>query len=146
MDFSSLHLKNPSTDVFQGPDAWNLLYLNYCKKGKSNEHNRTETVEKFCTSHQRQVAIGFDEDMTYETAGIICSGSLSNFCVDYNSRYTIPHDSCPSGYFKYTDSDGLGAVYGCVKKYGKGGSACPSGYTKNGNKCTKTETISCKAN
>ena len=31
-------------------------------------------------------------------------------------------------------------------KYNKGGSGCPSGYTKNGNKCTKTETIKCKAN
>lgn len=106
----------------------------------------TETVEKFCSAHKRQVAIGFDEDMTYETAGIICNGNPTGFCVDYNGRYTVAGESCPSGYYKYIDSDGLGALYGCAKKYDKGGSSCPSGYTKDGNKCTKTETISCTAN
>lgn len=106
----------------------------------------TETVEKFCSSHKWQVSIGFDEDMTYEDAGILCSGNPTNFCVDYNNRYTIAAESCPSGYYKYFESDGLGGLYGCAKKYNKGGSRCPSGYTKNGNKCTKTETIKCKAN
>jgi len=107
----------------------------------------TETVETFCSAHKRQVAIGFDEDMTYETAGIICSGNPTNFCVDYNSRYTIQNDSCPSGYFKYVYSpSGLDASYGCAKKYDKGGSMCPSGYTRNGNTCTKKETINCTAN
>jgi len=107
----------------------------------------TETVEKFCSSHKWQISIGFDEDMTYEDAGILCSGNPKNFCVDYNSRYTTVSDSCPSGYFKYYYSQsGLDAVTGCAKKYNKGGTGCPSGYTKNGNKCIKTETISCKAN
>lgn len=106
----------------------------------------TETVERFCSAHKRQVAIGFDEDMTYETAGIICNGNPSGFCVDYKGRYTIAGDSCPSGYYKYVDSDGLGALIGCTKKYDKGGSGCPSGYKKDGDKCTKTETIKCKAN
>lgn len=105
----------------------------------------TETVEKFCSAHKRQVAIGFGEDITYETAGIICNGNPTGFCVDYNSRYTIIGDSCPSGYYKYIDSDGLGASYGCAKKYNKGGTGCPNGYTKDGNKCTKIETINCKA-
>lgn len=106
----------------------------------------TETVEKFCSSHKWQVSIGFGEDMTYENAGILCSGNPTNFCVDYNNRYTTIAESCPSGYFKYFDSDGLGGLYGCAKKYNKGGSGCPSGYTKNGNKCIKTETLKCKAN
>ena len=106
----------------------------------------TETVEKFCSAHKRQVAIGFDEDLTYETAGIICNGNPAGFCADYNGRYTVNGDSCPSGYYKYTDSDGLGALCGCAKKYSKGGSSCPSGYTQSGNVCTKTETINCKEN
>lgn len=42
--------------------------------------------------------------------------------------------------------NGFGAMVGCVKKYNKGGSSCPSGYTQNGNVCEKTETISCTAN
>ena len=97
----------------------------------------TKTVERFCSAHKRQVIIGFDEDQTIEYAGILCSGS--NFCVDYNSRYTISGDSCPSGYFKYTYSEsGLDAQFGCAKKYDKGGSGCPSGYTKDGNKCILT--------
>lgn len=82
----------------------------------------TETVEKFCSAHKRQVAIGFDEDLTYETAGIICNGNSTGFCVDYNGRYTVNGDSFPSGYYKYTE------------------------YTKSGNVCIKTEIISCKAN
>lgn len=107
----------------------------------------TETIENFCSAHKRQVAIGFDEDMTYEYAGILCNENPTNFCVDYNNRYTTPNDSCPSGYFRYTQSDsGLDAITGCAKKYDKGGSNCPSGYTRDGNKCTKTETISCTAN
>lgn len=106
----------------------------------------TETVEKFCFSHKTQVLVGFDEDATYVTAGIMCDGNPTGFCVDYNGRYTVTSDSCPSGYYKYTQSDGLGALNGCVKKYNKGGSSCPSGYTKSGNVCKKTETISCKAN
>ena len=106
----------------------------------------TETIETFCSAHKRQVAIGFDEDMTYETAGIICNGNPTGFCVDYNGRYTVTGDSCPSGYYKYVDSDGLGALYGCTKKYDKGGSSCPSGYTQSGNVCKKTETIGCIAN
>lgn len=106
----------------------------------------TETIEKFCSAHKRQVAIGFDEDMTYETAGIICNDNPTGFCVDYNGRYTIAGDICPSGYYKYVDSDGLGALIGCAKKYDKGGSSCPLGYTKENNKCIKTETINCTAN
>ena len=106
----------------------------------------TETIEKFCSAHQRQVAIGFDEDLTYETAGIICNDNPKGFCVSYNSRYTVAGESCPAGYYKYIDSDGLGALYGCAKKYDKGGSSCPSGYTQSGNICKKTETISCKTN
>lgn len=106
----------------------------------------TETVENFCSAHKRQVAIGVDEDVSYQTAGIICDDNPTGFCVDYNGRYTVTGDSCPSGYYKYVDSDGLGALYGCAKKYNKGGSSCPSGYTQSGNVCKKTETISCKAN
>ena len=109
--------------------------------------NGTETVEKFCSAHKRQVSVGFDEDKTFVDAGILCSGNPTNFCVDYNSRYTNSVDSCPSGYFKYTYSaSGLDAEYGCAKKYNKGGSSCPSGYTKSGNVCKKTETINCTAN
>lgn len=107
----------------------------------------TESVDKFCTSHQKQVAIGFDEDMTYEIAGIICSGNPNGYCVDYNNRYTIPGESCPTGYFRYTYSEsGLDAVYGCAKKSDMGGKGCPEGFTKNGEKCTKTITEACKAN
>lgn len=106
----------------------------------------TETVEIFCSSHQKQVSIGFGEDQFFETAGILCDDNPTGFCVDYNGRYTIVGDSCPSGYYKYTEAEGLGALYGCVKKYDKGGSGCPSGYTKDGSKCTKTETVSCPAN
>ena len=106
----------------------------------------TETVEKFCSSHQRQVSIGFGEDQFFETAGILCNDNPSGFCVDYNGRYTVAGESCPSGYYKYSDSDGLGVLFGCAKKYDKGGSSCPSGYTQSGNVCKKTETIACKAN
>ena len=107
----------------------------------------TETVETFCSSHKRQVSVGFDEDQTFVDAGILCDGNPSGFCVDYNSRYTNSVDSCPAGYFKYTYSaSGLDAEYGCAKKYNKGGSSCPSGYTREGNKCKRTETIACTAN
>jgi len=106
----------------------------------------TETIETFCSSHKKQITIGFGEDMTYETVGIMCEGNPKGFCVDYNNRYTITSDSCPSGYYKYTEVEGLGAVYGCAKKYDKGGSGCPSGYNKDGNKCVKTETITCTKN
>lgn len=106
----------------------------------------TETVEQFCSSHKKQISIGFGEDLTYETVGILCEDNATGFCVDYNGRYNVTGDSCPSGYYKYVEAEGLGAVYGCAKKYDKGGSSCPSGYTKSGNKCTKTETIRCTAN
>lgn len=107
----------------------------------------TETVERFCSAHKRQVTIGFDDDVTYEYAGILCNGSHSNFCIDYGSRYTTQSDGCPSGYFKYTYSQsGLDASYGCAKRYEKGGSYCPDGYAREGDKCTKTETIACVAN
>lgn len=107
----------------------------------------TETVEKFCSAHKRQVSIGFDEDQTYVDAGILCSGNPTNFCVDYSSRYINNGYSCPSGYFKYTYSEsGLDALTGCAKKYNKGESGCPSGYTKEGSKCIKAETINCKVN
>lgn len=107
----------------------------------------TETVERFCSAHKRQVIIGFDEDQTIEYAGILCSENSNNFCVDYNGRYTTMEFNCPSGYFQYTQSDsGLDAVNGCAKKYDKGGSSCPSGYTKDGNKCIRTEIINCTEN
>lgn len=106
----------------------------------------TETIETFCSSHKSQTEIVVGEDVTYVTTGIICNDNPSGYCVNYNGRYTITGDSCPSGYYKYTDSDGFGALYGCVKKSNKGGSSCPSGYTQSGNVCKKTETISCKAN
>lgn len=109
--------------------------------------NGTETVETFCSAHKRQVTVGFDEDQTYIDAGILCNGNPTNFCVDYNSRYTNSIDSCPTGYFKYTYSNsGLDAEYGCAKKYDKGGSYCPSGYTRDGNTCRKIETLNCTAN
>lgn len=109
--------------------------------------NGTETVEKFCSAHKRQVSVGFDEDQTYVDAGILCSGNPTNFCVDYNSRYTNNSDSCSSEYFKYIYSEsGLDAVTGCAKKYDKGGSYCPNGYTRDGNKCIKTEIMDCTAN
>lgn len=109
--------------------------------------NGTETVETFCSAHKHQVTVGFDEDQTYIDAGILCNGNPTNFCVDYNSRYTNSIDSCPTGYFKYTYSNsGLDAEYGCAKKYDKGGSYCPSGYTRDGNTCRKIETLNCTAN
>lgn len=109
--------------------------------------NGTETIERFCSEHKRQVSVGFDEDQTFVDAGILCNGNPKNFCVDYSSRYTHNDSSCPSGYFKYTYSEsGLDAMTGCVKKYDKGGSNCPSGYKRSGNVCKKTETIACKAN
>ena len=41
----------------------------------------------------------------------------------------------------------MGALYGCVKKYSKTTSdSCPSGYTKDGSTCKKTQTLKCKAN
>lgn len=46
----------------------------------------------------------------------MCDGNPSGFCVDYSVRYIVTSDSCPSG------------------------------YTKSGDVCKKTETISCKAN
>ena len=106
----------------------------------------TETIEKFCTSHKKQISIGFGEDQFYETVGIMCDNNPKGFCVDYNGRYYVTGDSCPSGYYKYIETEGLGAVYGCAKKYDKGGTGCPSGYKKDGSKCVKTETIKCKAN
>lgn len=55
--------------------------------------------------------------------------------------------SCPSGYLAYSYSEHGGAMLGCLKKYNKESSnSCPSGYTQNGNSCTKTETISCTIN
>ena len=78
--------------------------------------------------------------------GIMCDDNPTGFCVDYNGRYYVTCNSCPSGYYKYVETEGLGAVYGCAKKYAKGGSGCPSGYKKDGSKCIKIETISCKAN
>lgn len=106
----------------------------------------TETIETFCLSHQSQAEIGFDEDITYVTTGIICDDNPSGYCVSYNDRYTITGDSCPAGYYKYSESDGFGALYGCVKKSNKGGSSCPSGYTQSGDVCVKEETINCTAN
>ena len=107
-----------------------------------------ESISTFCTSHQWQVTIGFDEDQTTENAGIICNqGYTGDFCVDYSNRYTHYSSGCPSGYFEYVYSEsGLDAVTGCVQKFEKGGTRCPSGYKKDGNKCTKTEIIACEAN
>ena len=84
----------------------------------------TETVEKFCSSHKKQISIGFGEDQFYETVGIMCDDNPKGFCVDYKGRYTVTGNSCPSGYYKYIDAEGLGALYGCAKKYEKGGSGC----------------------
>lgn len=118
----------------------NLITYSGCPSG-------TETVEKFCSSHKKEVTIGFGEDQTTEYAGILCDGNHSGFCVDYNGRYTHGGESCPAGYFRYFQSDsGLDAVVGCAKKYNKGGSGCPSGYTQSGQKCIKTETIKCRVN
>ena len=107
----------------------------------------TETVENFCSAHKRQVSVGFDEDQTFVEAGILCDGYPNGFCVDYYSRYTQYTEGCPDGYFSYINSpSGLDAEYGCVLKYSKGGSSCPSGYVREGDKCTRTETINCTAN
>lgn len=106
----------------------------------------TEDVKQFCSIHKRQVEIGFDEDASYVSAGIMCEDNVSGFCVDYNNRYTISGDTCPNGYYKYIDSDGFGAVNGCAKKYEMDSVICPSGYTQSGSVCKRTETISCKAN
>jgi len=109
--------------------------------------NNAETVETFCSSHKHQVSIGFGEDQTFEDAGVICHGNPTNFCVDYNSRYTHNGNGCPSGYFEYYYSrTGLDAEVGCAKRYEKNGTMCPNGYTKSGDKCTKTETINCTEN
>lgn len=117
-----------------------LIVNNGCPSG-------TETVEYFCSSHKRKVSVGFDEDQAWIDAGILCDGNPKNFCVDYNGRYTNNVDNCPAGYFKFTYSQsGLDAEYGCAKKYDKGETSCPSGYTQNENSCTKTETISCTIN
>ena len=77
----------------------------------------------------------------------MCSVNPTNFCVDYNGRYTHQGNSCPSGHFKYTYSESiLDALTWCAKKYDKGGRIFPSGYTQSGNVCKKTETIICKVN
>lgn len=107
----------------------NIIKAGSCPSG-------TETIDKFCSSHIK------DEDN-----GIFCKDNPTGYCVAYSSRYTIYGDSCPSGYFKYTQRESLGALYGCVKKYSKTTSdSCPSGYTKDGSTCKKTQTLKCKAN
>ena len=54
---------------------------------------------------------------------------------------------CPSGYSKYTEIEGLGAVDWCAKKVDKVSSlGCPSGYKESGNICKKTETVKCTKN
>ena len=77
-------------------------------------------------------------------------------CLDVSHQYhansidVSPWWSCnSSSEYMYTEIDesGIGAVMWCAKKANKVTSkGCPSGYTQNGDVCTKTETIKCTAN
>ena len=69
----------------------------------------------------------------------------------YDGTYCIPNATytwvCPSGYNKYTETEGLGAVDMCAKTTSKVSSqGCPSGYNQSGNICKKIDTLSCKVN
>ena len=69
----------------------------------------------------------------------------------FDGSYCIPNATytwvCPSGYYKYTHIEGMGAVDMCGKTASKISSkGCPNGYTKSGDICKKTETVKCKAN
>lgn len=103
----------------------------------------TETVEYFCT--KRATGDGFS------SPSISCKGSATGYCVNPNVNgydlYDYMSMSCPSGYLAYSYAEHGGAMMGCLKKYNvESGNTCPSGYTQNGNSCTKTETISCTIN
>lgn len=81
---------------------------------------------------------------------------INGNCLDVKNQYhanPIEHSpwwSCnSSSEVMYTEIDesGMGALMWCAKKGNKTTTkACPSGYTKSGNICKKTETIKCKAN
>ena len=122
------------TPIGDGSTCSKLTTTNIIKAGSCP--SGTETIDKFCSSHIK------DEDN-----GIFCKDNPTGYCVAYNSRQTVYGHSCPSGYFKYTQRESMGALYGCVKKYSKTTSnSCPSGYTKDGSTCKKTQTLKCKAN
>ena len=77
-------------------------------------------------------------------------------CLDVAHQYhansidVSPWWSCNSSseyMYSEIDESGMGAFMWCAKKANKVTTkGCPSGYTQNGNICTKTETIGCKAN
>lgn len=77
-------------------------------------------------------------------------------CIDLKTRYyansidTAPWYACnSSSEYRYTEIDEsrLGALEWCVKQTSPTiTKVCPSGYTKDGNICKKTQTLNCKAN
>jgi len=69
----------------------------------------------------------------------------------FKDGYCIPNATygwaCPSGYYKYTHIEGMGAVDMCAKTAAKVSSqGCPSGYVKDGNICKKNQVLNCTAN
>jgi len=97
------------------------------------------------------------------TTGTGCPSGYTlknNQCLNLSKEYnannleTSPWWSCNNGDFGYDvcsgqDANGLGG--GCDRKCAPktnkiSTSVCPSGYTKEGNTCKKTETIKCTAN
>lgn len=81
---------------------------------------------------------------------------INGLCLDVAHQYhansidVSPWWSCnSSSEYMYTEIDesGLGAMMWCAKKANKvTKTGCPSGYTKSGNMCKKTETINCTVN
>lgn len=76
------------------------------------------------------------------------------YCVDMSTKYHAetmdkePWWTCNnSDYYMYTHIEGMGAEMLCVKKGKKETTkGCPSGYTKDGDICKKTETKKCSKN
>lgn len=77
-------------------------------------------------------------------------------CLDVANKYhansidVSPWWSCNSSseyMYSEIDKSGMGAFMWCAKKANKVTTkVCPSGYTKDGNNCKKTETVKCTAN
>jgi len=81
----------------------------------------------------------------------------SGMCLDLKNQYHAEYVEVSSGKYEwkcnsskeymYEKVEGLGIEVLCAKKASKVTSkGCPSGYTKSGSVCKKTETVSCKAN
>mgnify|MGYP004667179429 CR=1 FL=1 len=73
-------------------------------------------------------------------------------CLNYSKKYQAfslnqaPWWGCNGNDFKYTEEESGGAVDWCVPRVNKvNQETCPSGYTRDGDICKKSETLSCLA-